>query len=325
MKDNTITIDASHPTIAALIAKQGDMSDKKFANKYLITAHLGKVSETVWFRLKKGYYKVADYSELIAKLEACLAQIHDQEVIMADRKERSVEALTNVRVGITSVNRAFNQVRDRLCVILTPTGGGKSTIAKAVKMKFTNSVIVEATETWRKSYIASMQAIGLSLGLTNMSSCSRLAEHELFSELKLHQRIIIIDEGNYFGKESLNLVKAILNKTECIVLILAMPELWQVMKKKTMSETAQLRTRTVSFVELTSITATDVETLLTKNVGDLSKLNGSKSKCISMVTNAANSFGLYNTVMKIIDEIKKDELSEENVKQAIDNVRKLTN
>jgi hypothetical protein len=305
-------IDPAHPTIVALIRRQGNMSDKKYADRFL------PFSETVWFRIKKGEYTRKDPSELIEQLDAALRSIEDHDEISGNQRDQAIVGLTNVKVAVQAVRRAFDQPRDRLCVILTPTGGGKTTMARAIQESFTGrTVIVEATEPWRTSYIAAIHAIGDSIGLTGLASSSRVAERSLLSELKQRPRIIVIDEGNYFGQQSLNLVKAILNQTQSTVVILALPELWNAMKRRSWAEAAQLRTRTISHVAMSSVTNRDVELLLTSRMPNFAQdLNGSKAGCISQVTDAANSFGLYDTVVQIADAIR-DEAAEAPVTPAI--------
>ncbi len=316
-------LDSNHPTIAALITHQGNMSDNKFAERFL------PISSTVWFRLKKGQYPLKDYEKLSDKLDAALRSIEDHATITESQRDTAIVPLSNVKAAVVAVRRAFDQPRDRLCVILTPTGGGKTTMARAILAQFTGrTVIVEATEPWRTSYIAAIHAIGDSLGLTGLASSSRVAERALLTELKQRPRIIVIDEGNYFGKQSLNLVKAILNQTQSTVVILALPELWNAMKQRTWTEAAQLRTRTISHVAMASVTIRDVETLMSARLPHFtSQLNGSHRKCIQDITDAANSFGLYDTVVQIADAIH-DEAGEQPitpdiVEQGIKNLKTL--
>lgn len=319
----TAILDNTHPTVRSLIEHQGDMSDKKFADRYL------SVSETVWFRIKKGEYVRKNYDDLLDKLSNALQNIEDHATLTEGQKEHSIVPLSNVKIAVISVRRAFDQPRDRLCVGLTPTGGGKSTMARAILAQYPGrTVIAEATEPWRTSYIAAIHTIGEAVGLTGLASNSRVAERTLLNELKERPRIIVIDEGNYFGQQSLNLVKAILNQTQCTVVILALPELWNAMKRRSWAEAAQIRSRTISHFAIASISVRDVEALLAVRVPNFSThLNGSKTACIKSITDAANSFGLCDTVVQIADEIHNEAsgqvITPDIVDRAIRNVQLL--
>jgi DNA transposition AAA+ family ATPase len=321
-----MTPDSTHPIIASLIAHQAQMSDQKFCDRYL-SAPGAKISSTVWHRLKKGEYQRKDFTDLLDKLENALRGIEDHASLTEKMRDNTILPLTTVRASLAAVRKAFDQPRDRLCVILTPTGGGKTTIARAINEAHKGrTTIVEATETWRSSYVSAVHAIGEALGLGAMPASARAAQSLLFAELKARPRILVIDEGNYFGQASLNLIKAILNQTGCTVVILALPELWAAMKRRTWSEASQLRTRTIAFLDLKAVERIDVEAILKRRLGTkLDALGKAAKDVINSITAKANSFGLFDTVVQMAEAIADDagegELTIDIVETAIRNIQ----
>lgn len=324
--DNNNTPDASHPIVAALMAHQGTMSDQKFTDRYL-SAPGAKISSTVWHRLKKGEYQRKDYTDLFEKLISALRGIEDHANMTDKMRDNAILPLSTVRASLAAVRKTFDQPRDRLCVILTPTGGGKTTIARAIAETFKGRTsIVEASETWRSSYLAALHDIGEIIGLGTMPTSARAAQAMLFAELKSRPRIIVIDEGNYFGQASLNLIKAILNQTACSVVILALPELWNAMKRRSWVEASQLRTRTIAFLDLKRVERSDVELILKRRLlGKLETLGTAAKEAVNTITDKANSFGLFNTVVQMADAIADEAgdgaLTMELVETAIRNVQ----
>lgn len=283
--------------INALLQHQGDLSDTAFAKRWL------SVSPTTWLRVRTGEYAADDHTPVWQKLQNDLRALQEHELITQGR-ESEILPLEHIKLALQSLNMAFAESRNRLVVILSETGGGKTTITRAIEREYPGRVArTEATEPWRNSYLAGIHAIADSCGLEGLPNNTRVAEDRLFRYLKNSPRIIVIDEGNYFGPATLNLVKAILNQTASIVVITSLPILWERMKASAWQETRQLRNRTAALIEFKSVTQRDVRALMESMLPNWHSLGTSERSAVASVQKAANAFGLWNTVKSIADSI----------------------
>jgi DNA transposition AAA+ family ATPase len=319
---DTIQIDSTHPIVSRLIEIQGRESDKAFADAKL------SVSETVWYRIKNGKYQADDHSRVLRKLTADLSGIIEADSMVGSIKRKRILPLSYVTEARDALNMAFAEERNRIVIVLADTGGGKTTIAKSIERDFsTRTSMVEATETWRNSYLAGIQDISRACGIPEPKNNTRVAQEDLITELRKNPRIIIIDEGNYFGAASLNLVKTIVNQTKSIVVILAMPKLWKTITFARNEEARQLRNRAAAILEFNKVKLADVRLAMKAAVPNWSSLNGSSDAAAKTITEAANSFGLWNTVFSVAEFITQEAghgtLTLDIVQKAADDVQKL--
>lgn len=317
-------IDHTHPVVSRLIEIQEllDLPNKRFADLHL------SLSETSWFRIKANDYRAADHTSVLKKLTEDLSRYLDREAMESTVKTQKILALSHITASRDALNMAFSEERNRIVIILADTGGGKTMIARNIARDFsTRAVLVEASESWRKSYLAGIQGIARASGISEPRNNMRQAEAELIDHLKKSPRIIVIDEGNYFGSACLNLVKAIVNQTRSIVVILAMPVLWKFITRTSSQEARQLRNRAAAILEFTAVRKADVALALSEVVPNWATLNGSSSSAVNVVTDAANSFGLWNTVFSIAAFINEEsgaqDLTLDIIQQAAADVQKL--
>ena len=292
----------NHPAVKALTAHQErlGLSNGRIAKRYL------RCSDATWSTLKSGTYPSENVGPWIEKIETALRVIEDESF----DSEGSDELLefTDSRAAITAIRRCAAEPRNRLVPFLADTGGGKTKLALKLRSLLKNTVvIVEATETWRDNYYAAVLAICEALEITDDVSTARKAESALIGTLVLSPRILAIDEAHYAGKEALNLIKLILNKTMCRVLMLAMPQLWDRMMKKSWEETQQLRNRTFAKIVLKQVSADDTRTFITAKMAGYDGLKGegkdAEKQAVAACREAANRFGLFNTLQTICNEV----------------------
>lgn len=319
-------IESKHPVIIRLTELQGPKSDKAFAKRWL------SVSETTWFRVKTGDYKARDHSRVWEMLSADLARLEDHLVISSGA-DFEVLPMQHIELGLTAVRCAFGQSRNRLVIILAETGGGKTAIALAIHEEFPGACAnVQASEPWRKSYMAALQSIADACGgFGKLPSSARVAERQLIQYLMANPRLIVIDEGNYFGAATLNLVKLILNLTKSTVVILALPEFWEAIVRASRQEAQQLRNRTAAKLTLSTVDAAGVQMLMHAHLNSQwSAMAPTEAvAATARMVKEGNTFGLWNTVVSIADEIGKETgdspIDLKIVDKAISNVRALRN
>lgn len=132
----------------------------------------------------------------------------------------------NVKTAVTNAGaRESKGSQERGVAFISPTGGGKTFLARWIKEQVGRAVIVTAKGSWRTSYYAILDSVLTALGRAVPAS-SRLAEKDLFRHLQENKLTLIFDEQDLFGRDALNLIRALLNETRTTVLCLMIPETW---------------------------------------------------------------------------------------------------
>lgn len=300
----TVRLSPEHPVVARLIELQGKTSDQKFADRWL------SCTVSSWSRIRSGKYHARDAARMQEKLEGDLAALERHHAVERATVASDIVGVSLITLGMRAVDRAFGEVRDRMVAILAPTGGGKTTFRRALKLKHKGLLEVEASETWRTSYLAACHAFLVKLGVTNLPAGTRAAESLLLAMLQADPKLIVIDEAHYFGPATINLIKALLNQTTCTVVMLSIPELWQRMKRSAWEESEQLRSRTCAIVEVKELSTPDVAMVFARRLeGALRTASVGRPEATEMVAAIraeANRFGLMATVARILAEIEAD-------------------
>jgi type II secretory pathway predicted ATPase ExeA len=289
-----IRIDATHPTVAALLSYQGESSDEQFARQHLT------VSSTAWGRVKAGKYNAADHSRILHRLTDSL------DTLSVRGRPSDILSIGPLRATSAAVASAWGQTRDRLVVLLAPTGGGKTTVARALGHAYLDrSLTVESSEPWRTSYLAPLHAMLAALGIDPAPYTSaRAAERILIKALTDSPKLIIIDEAHYFGPGTIHVVKAILNQTACTVLILAIPAMWARLSRAAWEESAQLRSRTAAVITASHIRRDDLLAYLADRIPGWPALSAAdQGIALDAVHQASERFGLWATAARVVAEI----------------------
>ena len=290
------------PFIRRLVELQGDETDDRFARRWL------GISGTTWYRLKQNDYQ-ANPETVLHKCEGGLQALEDY---LAYRERNGntgkILRLSIVRQVLDAIKVANAAIRDRLVLVLTPTGGGKSWTAMALKEQYPGRIcITEATEPWRKSYLAACLSLAESLKLQDVPTNNRLAEKSIIDELTSRPRIVVIDESHYFGPGSINLVKAILNLTQSTVVLLAIPPLWGRLKSHAWEEAEQLRSRTAATIEMREIGLKDLKIFIEDRLPKAeSDLNSDYETALAKIQTSANRFGLWDTIELITTNAREE-------------------
>jgi DNA transposition AAA+ family ATPase len=298
-------LDHHHPTIAALLDHQQrlGLSDAAFSRRWLDCA------ASTWGRVQSGAYAVADQTQILARFEGALAALEDHAAAGTGAAAAGILPLTSVRAVQAAIRAAATEPRDRLVVVLAPTGGGKTSLARAIGEAYHGrAALVEATEPWRKSYLAACEAIAIACGLRDIPSSARAAEATLLAYLEKTPRIILIDEAHYLGPQTANAVKAILNKTSSTIVLLAIPALWSRTRRTAWEEAEQLRSRTCALLQLDAVPRADVDALLADRLPPAAWADHptlpDRARILQAITDAANRFGLLDTVERIARELR---------------------
>ena len=297
------------------IQDQIKQSDEDFARDHL------NYSPTVWFRLKSGQYPVKDLDKVFVTLAQDLRRLREELAIANKRGVQTYhkfDHFTAVLKAITECRTKRNE--NRLVVYLADTGGGKSTLLNQVRKDF-NGIIVEARESWRKSYFAACSDIALAAGASGAFRGEHDAEAGLITALQTRRMVMGIDEGEYFGPRTINLLKLILNETETVIVLCAIPPLFDRWNQAAWIESQQLKRRTHVVIRCPLIQPADVSEFL---AGKISLGTDHKAGCLA-IAKAANDFGKYDLITRVMEDLvngPSDNPTLADVEKTVDSVKK---
>jgi type II secretory pathway predicted ATPase ExeA len=284
--------------IEALVRHQGEVSDARFSKRWL------GVHATTWSRIKDGTYAARDWTAVLDKLAGGLRAIEDAAADKSAAHEGRILPLRHVKAVAGAVSAAQHEGRDRLVVYLGQTGSGKSKMGHWLTEYYHGRTVkVEATTSWQDSYLTALVAVAAALGINNVAASRRIAEAAVLEFVAVNPRIIIIDEGHHMGRDALNMCKAILNRGApgTVLVMLAIPALWDRMCKSAWVEAEQLRNRAKAVIRAPRcLDAEDLAAFLRDRFGAKSwDAFGAAQEAVVQSVRAAVNFGQWAAVERI--------------------------
>ncbi|EIP99480.1 hypothetical protein OpiT1DRAFT_03998 [Opitutaceae bacterium TAV1] len=222
----------NHPTIKALEAHRNrlGMTDAAFHRQHLRAI----CSPATWSLLKSGTY-TGDSAGYITELAGPLAMLNDKaEAEAMSSGGGGIVPLSHVVATLGAIKGCAEEIENRLVDVALPSGGGKTTLSRRICEYYGSAAVpMEASETWRHSYFTAVKAVCAALGSKTTFYSPTAAEDEMLHVLRGGERILVIDEGHYCGKEALNMIKLILNdrQSRTRVVLLAIPKLRERMEQ----------------------------------------------------------------------------------------------
>lgn len=308
------------PPVAAELEKLRSRLGINNAAQFHRTYLSSYMSYSVWHRFRKGEYKGDN-----DKTEASCRKAIDAITSMLDLQERADTSVQNyIELDIFAalnyaVEMAHNRKNNKRGVIFkADTGGGKSTWCAQLKARY-GATVVEASETWRKSYMSSCADICAAFGMPGPWKSASDAAASLLNHMRSTTGVLAIDEANSFGPQTCNLLKLILNQTSWTVCIATLPFFFEQLTRKSWAEAKQMIRRSVVLVA-EDLTAADVAKLC----GPMNIVPDDKAVAFRAIAKAANKFGLIDRVCEIRDELADlDNITISDVTEAITAVSKL--
>jgi len=285
------------------------LSDKKFAERYLT------FSDTAWSGLQSGsyyggklYVKEQDMLDSINDIESRL----DAITAAADYSRAFIET-TFVKAVKSRVKRAKDDPEDRRIVVgLSPTGGGKSAVAKWLVGK--GALYAEGAQSWKSSYRAFCADVARACGTeVPMSAKQDRCEELMLKSMSNKYGTLVIDEANTLSGPCANGIKEIVNRTGFTVVLLAIPEFWDKFLEGNAGEVRQVVNRCQRVIRQERILVDDVRLFL--------KSRGLPEAFAGKITAEADNFGGFRTVISIMNEIAEDPTAEE-LEKSLDRHRK---
>lgn len=258
-------------------------------------------SSSSWGKIKAGTYAGSCMLALSAVQEALCDWIEGREqdtpkevtvkdgIVLLDHIRDAADAVAAARVATDE---------HRLVLIVAPAGGGKTYTARYIAAQY-GGQIIDATPSWAKSYMHTLAELARGLGIGGDWRSAGAAESAILQALSISPRLIIIDEANHFSRDSLNLLKTILNKTRCCIVLLTIPTHLARMAADCREEFPQLLRRSVAIIHIPAVGIDDLIPLQRGLYPDLT-LDSPVQIC-----NAANlgSAHRLDTARRVLDEM----------------------
>jgi DNA transposition AAA+ family ATPase len=307
MSENTDS--KNHPTVKALQAHRErlGLKDAAFHRQYLDSI----CSAATWSLLQRGTY-TGDSAGMITELAGPLAMLNDQADAAAMRREAGADIvpLSHTIAALTAIKGCANVSENRLVAVLLPTGGGKSTLSRRICEIYGSACVpVQASETWRGSYLSPLKRIAGALGITDALNTPLVAETAVLDRLRGGERILVIDEAHNCGPQALNLIKLLLNDNQARtrIVMLAVPKLWDRMESSAREEEQQLRRRTAAKIKVLMVPPADARLFLAARLSGFGALSAADAnRAVELCAISANRFGLYDTLARICHRVRRE-------------------
>jgi MoxR-like ATPase len=197
-------------------------------------------------------------------------------------------------------------IQERAVVLLAPTGGGKTTLARELKKRLGRAVIVSAHESWRESYFAVLSSILQALG-ERVPHNARKAEAALLAHLTESKVTLIFDEQDFFGRSALNLIRQILNETRAAVVMHMLPQTWDRIVRDGGEYAAQFCRRCCVVTKAPALTDKEALPFLRESLPDAPEADlREAAKVLAREANIFGSISLLSSVAESLSRLKPE-------------------
>lgn len=284
--------------------KTAGLSDAAFAK------HL-PCSATTWSRLKGDIYKGNTDRKVAEVAKAAQAYREAWQKNQTRNSRRRFYEFTDFKAVFSAVRTAQSRGQlaeeDKLIVYCAPSGWGKSHLAAELEERY-NARVVTARESWRTSYFSACASIARAVGVRDKFRGAPHAEEELIDYLTNHPCVIVLNEVEFFGRRTLNLIKTILNETTCSVVMLAIPEFFSSIKVLGGLHSAQLLRRCVAVIPAGEITAAQASRFLAEEFEITADLRPA-CRALAQAANKSPSGGPgygYKLVARVVESLAEE-------------------
>lgn len=282
-------------------------------SKNSFARHTLHISNGTYSQLLKDVYP-GNTAAMVAKLRRQYESFRDVDtrskvVVRSDAggDYYETDTMLAVKKGLLAASKRNDEMR--MVIYLAPTGGGKDTVIRYIansmddfnrpERSFT-FITVEARESWRKSYFAAVCDILFAVeGVDAGNMSCRAAENLLISALRARRILLAINEANYFGAHTFNLLKFVINQTPTVILLCAIPSIFERLKLKSWDEAKQVIRRSYVTIPAPELSVKDIRPFL-DNLDFQAQDAAAAAIAVS-----ANQFGAFGFVKRVVEYLQK--------------------
>jgi hypothetical protein len=238
-----------------------------------------------------------EYRQALALIEALAEGGSDDEPLYDD-------LTTCARLRLAALDAMKEKGNNRLIIGLGGPGSGKSSAARVLAAKYgSRIVLVEADETWKKNVNNFLAGMLRALGVRDFPASADARWQRLLERLREGDRCLVIDEAHHMGVPAFNMVKSLLNQTNCQIILLALPVLFRRIEMAAWEEVRQLtQNRLLERIRFDGIQASDIEKFIGRRCGwD----NGEIKRAAAAVKEPASRYGHLAFLKLVCRKAKK--------------------
>jgi hypothetical protein len=266
--------------------------------------------------------KVTDERKLslMAELETILEEIPAKRILLSRIHETKIHVTSKIAAVETAVREcAVKSGPERIVLCPAPTGGGKTMTCNYLADKV-SARLVEVRSAWRRSetgYVPLMdicRAVGVRVPKAN--SIAKM-EDDLVKFCSERNIVLCFDEGEHFGKSSLNLVKFLLNKTRIVIVLFVVPSEYDKWMDWFPNEAGQIARRIHTIIETSILNPKDVALFFPKDQF------ADAGEALALIAREASRFGHFSLVKRVAGELDGVSRAEDSdVRKAIEKAQK---
>lgn len=218
----------------------------KLADAEILKRYLALGSNRTYKRIHTGEgIEGLDADEWLAKYQKVWDQIQTETLVRsAEPVYDDLSPTVAVRAAVARLMRETGQ--QRLVVVQGDTGSGKTVSLRAVAAIYGGSAFyIESHEGWN-SPAAAIRYLAQGLRITPGDADAKPQSTGDWIELVVKvlkargRRLILLDECQHWSGEVLNILKTLINRTDCVFVVGAMGTLWDKLTATRSQEAKQL-------------------------------------------------------------------------------------
>jgi hypothetical protein len=266
-------------------------------------------SGSSWGKIKAGTFSGANEKALRAiKSTLALYRTGDELEI-----RHGLVIFPHVRQVLDAVEIArVAKDEHKLVVVAGPQGSGKTAIAKLLKKEHGGHCL-NSHPSCQRSYMTALRNLASGIGLVPNFTSAGEAESSIFSALKSSPAHIGLDEANYFSRDFIGFLKAVLNETASCLSVFLLPNQLARMAAVHSEESKQFLRRAVAIVHIPAVSSAEVMAIHSALYSHL--LLGDNAPKIASAAGRTNHI---DSVIEIFEEADPEDPSD--IKSAIDRV-----
>jgi DNA transposition AAA+ family ATPase len=259
-----------------------------------------------WSKIREDKYNgdvdgsIEELRTAITRMEVHLAKATSEKHIFSALGNYHVLPLFQAIEG--ALQEAMTERgQNRLVFCVLPTGGGKTATCGYLHAKYDAKVIHAAMPSYRRSSMPFLKDLIRALGHKAPHSKTAAEDDVLRLFTQSDNGVLCIDEGNNFGAEAIDTLKAILNRTKWAVVFFTTPEHFSNMFSWYWENSNQLLRRAVAVIETPPMTASDVRPF----IEPLGFHGGDLRQACELIADAANQFGHFDLIVRVAKRLAR--------------------